>query len=79
MSVTANSKAWVQRVRRAAPLAWRHDQVFRWAVIVSGIALAVLLTQAGQLVLFSSDAGSLSGMPAHHARGSGPTHGSASF
>lgn len=79
MNVNANSKAWVQRMRRAAPLAWRHDQVFRWAVIVSGIALAVLLTQAGQLVLSSSDTGSLSGVPAHHARGSGPTHDSATF
>lgn len=47
MTVTANAVGTLQRfferVVEAAPVAWRHDPLFRGAAVGAGVTLAVLL------------------------------------
>ena len=46
MSVVAGGRHWLLRLKGALPLAWKHDLVFRYSVIVGGVALAMLLLRA---------------------------------
>ncbi len=43
MSAVDNARAWVRKLRAAAPTAWRQDQIFRYALLLGIVASAVIL------------------------------------
>ena len=47
MTMLAAARGLFYRLADAAPVAWRHDRLFRGAVIGAGITLAVFLVRPG--------------------------------
>lgn len=47
-SVLASGRDWLLRLKEALPLAWKHDQVFQYPVVVGGATLAMLVLRAAK-------------------------------
>jgi hypothetical protein len=48
MSTVAATRTWLRRMVAAAPAAWYHDRVFRWAAIGAGIALVLFVLRLAE-------------------------------
>ncbi len=48
MTMVVQGKTWLLRLRDAAPLAWKHDQIFRYMLAVAVVAWTVILLHASQ-------------------------------
>ena len=40
-------RAFLARLREAFPIAWKHDELFRYALVLSILAWLVILSHAG--------------------------------
>ena len=74
MTAVTVTRTWLRRMAEAAPSAWHHDPVFRWATIGAGIALALFVLR---LVALPARLGPLSAPGSSVPASLGPAYGTA--